>query len=160
MERSFEEAGPGSGWRRWQRVVDIPTRLSAPEVRTRLARLLSEGPTLSGVKGGATEDASRFRVDFYGGRLQPDIVIRGEILGLGGQATVRLRFHAETSLGLGMVVLLGFCILEVVLNNLTAAEAALTVGALGILFAVLSLVVGPLVVTQRVSGWIEKALRE
>jgi hypothetical protein len=154
MDAAGEDGAARSDWRHWRRVVEIPTRLPAEDIHARLTRLFAEGPRISGVKGGATESSDRFRIDFYGGRIQPDIVIHGRI----GSGRVQLTFDAATALGMGAVVLLAFCAVELALGNLTPAQAAFSVVALGALFVVMGHVLGPAIVTHRVTAWIKEAL--
>jgi hypothetical protein len=147
----------GSDWQHWRRVVEIPTRLPAEEVYARLTRLFAEG-RISGVRNAAMEGSDRFRIGFYGGQFQPDIVIQGRIQTGPDHGLVVLAFHGATPLKIGLVVLAVLAALQLALGDLTPAQAAFGVLALGVLFALLAHVVGPRIVTRRVTAWIQKAL--
>ena len=126
-------------------------------VHPRLARLFTEAP-YRGVRGSAMEGSDRFRIDFYGGQFQPDIVIHGRIQTGADRRLVLLAFNAATPLGIGLVTLAVLAAVQLALGDLTPAQAAFGVLALGALFAFLAHVVGPRIVTHRVAAWIKEAV--
>lgn len=146
------------GWGHWRREVEIETHLSPRTVHDRIERLLRDGPRLQGFKGGRMEGEDRFRTVFAGNKTSYNVLVRGEITPRAGRSGVRLTFDSDTSLGMSMVILLVFCPLQVALGNLKIGQAVFAAGFLALLFVVMTHVLGPAIVTNRIGGWIRRAL--
>ena len=148
------------GWGHWRREVDIETHLSPRTVHDRIERLLRDGPRLHGFKGGRMEGEDRFRAVFSGNKTSYDVLVRGEIRPSAGRSRVRLTFDSDTSLGLSMIIVLVFCPLQVALGNIEIGQAVFGAGFLAFLFMVMTHVLGPALVTNRLGNWIRRALEE